>query len=110
MKMFLFFALLFLPATALHAESFKDQHTVCAAFSMFAETAMKVRQEGKPLHKLTNGILESTENTKELNDILVKIVAAAYEFPRYSTIPYQQKAIQDFSNEIYINCMGDTLK
>ena len=110
MKIALLAIILLLLATTLHAETFEDKHTVCAAFSSFAETAMEVRQEGKSLHQITTDMLESKDLPDELNKLLLKIVYAAYDTPRYSSTSYQQKAIQDFSNEIYAGCMEDALK
>lgn len=66
-----------------------------------AKGVMEIRQEGiVPAVDM----VEIAEKQEEIASSARDIVLAAYSQPRYSTVEYQEKAVSDFANDVYIEC------
>ena len=93
----------------------KDNNSIiCPEINNFAKVVMELRQIGVPLIKVMNkfeSIKTNTEN-QELNQTLVKILKTimknAYSQPRFMTKEYQQRAIIEFANKWYLQCLKGT--
>lgn len=79
-----------------------DHLGLCAALEDFAKNVMTARQEGASLSKLV-----ATVNSPSPNDggAMQEIVVQAYEHPRLSSEESKSTAVNDFGNEIYLDCL-----
>jgi hypothetical protein len=68
----------------------------CRKYEGFAETLMQGRQAGIPM---------STAMGSGENELLNHLVVSAYEKPRYGTDQMQQREVEDFKNEVYLQCI-----
>jgi len=68
----------------------------CRRYEEFAETLMQGRQAGVPM----STALGTTDN-----ELLNHLVVSAYEKPRYGTENMQQREVEDFRNEVYLECI-----
>lgn len=89
------------------AEDVKDnKHTmmeICGDLEVFARTVQKGRQEGVSLKSLV-GVL-GDESEPHIN-----IAIDAYEITRYGTNIHKRIVINDFANDVYLNCLKDIKK
>ena len=80
----------------------KDEKTsndgLCSSVSTTAKEIMKARQNGVAMSKLIEIF------KKEDAAIFRRLTISAYESPRYSTEAMQEKSIQDFENEAFLDC------
>ena len=74
---------------------------LCEASYETAKIIMEKRQEGVSLAKMYGLVKDSEE-------LLRKMVLAAYEMPKYSTYKMQQSAVREFSDEVYLTCIKAT--
>ncbi|WP_217476617.1 hypothetical protein [Stutzerimonas stutzeri] len=72
----------------------------CAQISEVASEIMKTRQAGVSMAKMMEVPSEG-----DLGDMLRGLTIAAYEKPRYSTPEMRQREIEDFQNDVYLNCI-----
>lgn len=72
----------------------------CSKISDAASQIMTARQEGVSMSKMMEAPSEGA-----LGDLLREITVAAYEKSRYSTGPMKQKAVEDFHNDVYLDCI-----
>lgn len=79
-----------------------DHLGLCAALEDFAKNVMTARQEGASLAKLV-----ATVNSPSPGDggAMQEIVVQAYEHPRLSSEESRSSAVNDFGNEIYLDCL-----
>lgn len=81
---------------------FKTVDVLCKNEANFANLVMTGRQTGVPMsvyfEKVSGGI--SLEAKEELKNI----IARAYATPRFSSEGNRREAIEDFTNEIYLEC------
>lgn len=82
------------------ATSAQAQEDPCPAFGGLAETMMIARQSGLPMSQMME--LAGEE------DIFRRMVIDAYDRPRYGTEEIQRLEIQDFRNEIEMDCYRST--
>lgn len=75
----------------------------CKQIANLAADMMMARQNGAPMYKQIE-IVNSESESKELKQLLEMIIQDAYEIPRFSTQSHKKKAIDDFRNEIFLNC------
>ena len=68
----------------------------CAVLGEVALLIMKNRQAGASL----SGLMEIAEG----DPLLIQIILAAYELPRWSTPANISRAEEDFSNEVMLDC------
>ena len=76
---------------------------ICGKYSELAESIMSARQTGVPAVKLIETQMDN-ENAAFFN-LYKNLVIEAYEYPRYSFKDLQQESINDFKNDIYIECL-----
>jgi hypothetical protein len=86
-------ALFFAVAQPTLAEE-KEQN-VCESMGELAYMVMELRQEGVPMSQ-TMQISDS--------DLVKAIIVEAYDYPRFSTQEYKEKAADDFRNEVEVEC------
>lgn len=80
---------------------------LCESIESMASSIMEARQAGVPASKLV-GIINQ-DMSKELAELGISIVKAAYSKPHYSTESYQQRETTDFANEWYLACLNQDL-
>ena len=85
------------PAAAQTAESL----LICPTTGKLAQTVMKNRQNGVPMSTHVANILPKEEAARA---IVMGIITAAYEVPRFSTPANQRRAVEDFRNEMEVAC------
>ena len=66
------------------------------------EMIMGSRQNGVPLPQMMSLINEADES---IRDLLRQIAVDAYSQPRYNSKEMQKKAISEFSNGLYVQCL-----
>ena len=67
----------------------------------FDRVVMGARQDGV---SLSENISLVPSDDKEVAEMMREIILNAYESPRYRTDENIQRAIQDFENEVYLDC------
>jgi hypothetical protein len=97
-------ALLTSLAMPVHADSNKtdDWRGTCAAMQRLAQAIMKNRQNGIAMaDMMAKSDVSGDATIKKLDEALI---IEAYSLPRYSTDEMQQKSIEDFGNDTYLQC------
>lgn len=89
-------AILFLSSGLAYAESSAEptKHEECKLYGRLAAKLMQARQAGVPISQVIELIASERH----------ELVFAAYELPRASTEEYRRRAIEDFENDIYVEC------
>lgn len=87
------YLLILLLSFPVFAEEEKD---ICDSLESFASGVMKTRQHGISLKKVL-----SPAKDKMLRYIIIE----AYKVPGFSTDKHRKKAVIDFSNRIYLECL-----
>jgi len=79
----------------------KDE--TCKAVDEFALSVMTNRQNGVPMSSMYSVVakIEAPEPVKNLMKI---IIDEAYKLPRFETEEYQNKAITDIRNTMFLSC------
>lgn len=77
-----------------------DYIQTCAKLGGVAEKTMIKRQEGFPMQKLMEVVAVG-----DLREMMESLIIAAYDSPRYATAGMQQKAVEDFRNDVYLQCV-----
>jgi len=72
----------------------------CTVFGELAASVMTARQNGVPLSRVL-GVMEQEGDT---NDLLREIIMGAYEKMRFATPSNQQRAVDDYRNEVETTC------
>lgn len=75
---------------------------VCAQKASIARTVMEGRQSGFPVEEAMEIARTAPEVAREY---WRGRVLAAYGLPRYSSDQYQRRAVEDFGNDAYMDCM-----
>jgi len=83
-------------ATSVYAD---DWRKTCDSYSELAETTMNGRQSGTPMAKMMK-VLSNDEGS----ELFEKLIIAAYDSTRYSTERMQQRSIEEFRDEKYLEC------
>jgi hypothetical protein len=80
----------------------KDRmHTFCKGSSDLAKVIMKKRQSGLSISEM----MEKNQTYGEVQKEADLYTISAFKVPRYDVKEYQDKAILDFSNDIYLECV-----
>lgn len=82
----------------------------CSAFSTMAESIMRARQVGLPMHEAMAipakiGARKAGPEIAALVEFAQQLVVIAYEQPGYGSDVMQARAITDFGNQIYLACI-----
>lgn len=72
------------------------RHRICKALSENAESLMKARQHGADM-----AMAMEIDSDPVFHSMVIK----AYEVPRFSTGHMQTKAVEEFKNDVYLNCI-----
>ena len=72
---------------------------LCNNMSLLAKNVMENRQSGTPMREAMAIVPED-----EGAELVRGIVLSAYERPRYHTESNIQRAIEDFENDVYLDC------
>jgi hypothetical protein len=73
----------------------------CKAWHGLAETIMGARQEGVALPKMME---TANSGVPAVDEAAKKLLLMAYEQPHYSTPENQKRAIEDFANQVSLEC------
>ena len=101
MKNLIIAAALTLSFTAFAEEAELD---VCGELNNLARSVMNARQAGMEMRQLIQIVKDN-----EAGELAIEIIIRAYEKPRYSVEKNKQNAIKDFQNEIYLQCIRETV-
>jgi hypothetical protein len=74
----------------------------CTAFHEIGTTIMTHRQNGVDLSKILKVAAEATD--KKAGALIKALAVRAYQLPRYQSESYRQRAIQDFANDLTVEC------
>lgn len=99
-KMILATALLLIFPYSSYAQD--DHLSFCKVISTSAKLIMEYRQSGKPMSKLID---LANEQPSILKDTFINITVKAYEIPRFSTDEAKRKTVEDFVNDVYLDCL-----
>lgn len=82
----------------------QDMTDTCSHAADIAATIMKGRQNGVPAAQMvkTTVPMFPPQSQRLARDM----VLAAYQEPRYNTADYANRAISDFSDIVFVSCMG----
>ena len=100
MKKLLAAVLLALPFTV-QAEDTSMQW--CKPVHKLSETIMESRQKGVSMVDILE--MAETVESENLKNLAISIVEEAYDSTRYHTRENQLRAIQDFGNDMFMICM-----
>lgn len=78
---------------------------MCATLSETAGAAMKGNQSGTSLAKMMEALNKVESDNTKLRDLMKAFLLDAYSYPRFNTKSFQDKAVVDFSNKKYLECM-----
>jgi len=93
MKKFILAITLVMASTA----AFAQEQTPCENVQELAFTIMKVRQSGVPMVKMYK--VAKGEKAVE------QMVIAAYDMPQFNTESIKQRTIQDFADNMFLQCV-----
>lgn len=96
------------PAHGTNSKSNNDWRDTCAAMQRLAKSIMTARQNGFAMSDMMSKSDASGDAiVKKLDESLI---IYAYSLPRYSTNEMQQKSIEDFGNDTYLQCAKQHMK
>ena len=81
----------------------------CRTWSSLATSIMSVRQKEMPMFDLMD-LMKKTIPDPTLQDVIKKIILAAYEEPSFRSENNQERAIKEFSNEMAMACIKELEK
>jgi hypothetical protein len=103
-KLFIFILMFCLISTVAIADEKADaQAELCKAAENLAGTIMKGRQLGTPMIKMIEAI-ESRNTPEESKELARKLVIYAFERPQFSLREYQVREIDQFRNQVFLEC------
>lgn len=76
---------------------------MCKSAAELAHSIMTGRQNGVPMSKMME--VESAMDDRAAGKVTRLMVISAYDRPRYSSPEYIEREIQDFENEMYLQCI-----
>lgn len=76
----------------------------CESLDSLSMSAMTARQKGVALVEVLK-VAETVEGTEDQKQYVQSIIKQAFAQTRYSSPEYQEKAITDFRNKIYLDCI-----
>jgi hypothetical protein len=77
-----------------------DCHDLCVVMANAGEVIMKGHQKGYPMK-------EMMATYSGAGDTIDQLIMVAYDSPRYSTEESQQKAIGEYRDKVYLECVSD---
>ena len=77
-----------------------DWRETCGKFGELATTIMENRQSGVSMAKMMEAIAGGEENP-----LIEKLIISAYDSPRYSTERMQKRTVEEFRDEVYLECV-----
>lgn len=92
------FFLLLSPIT--FAQSSEDME-YCEIVSGWAKSIMGARQYGASMAEL----MKTTEEYEQFGSLVRALIVDAYREPRYHTERNQERAVEDFRDEVYLSCI-----
>lgn len=101
-------AMMAAPTYAQVAESSIDD-SGCRFAMDLSEVVMKGRQLGVPITEPVDNFVGALEDKAE-KDMVMKLILDAYDEPKYSTVEYQQEAVDEFANRYYLACMQSEMR
>jgi len=96
-KVVLFSAFMVLTSPVMAA----DYMEKCMLASKTAKTIMKARQVGVPASELLAAFQKNGSDIPIVRDMTIQ----AYAQPRFSTVEYQQRAVEEYGNSWLVKCM-----
>lgn len=81
----------------------EEQINLCKLYQETAEAAISARFNGIELSQV---IAASREGGFGSDDAITKIIYSVYEIPPYTLPEYQEKAKNEFKNEVFAECMN----
>ena len=76
----------------------------CDQIETNSRKIMQLRQGTTPMKTMIKIVKETFEGSKSLN-MQIAIVTSAYKQPRYSTDRMKKRAVEDFANDVYLECL-----
>lgn len=76
---------------------------MCELVARYAQRIMKARQIGVPMTEIM-----PTTDDHATRETMEGLIILAYEHPRFSSEEYQQKAVTDFENDMFLSCLKQT--
>ena len=77
-------------------------HETCASLSTLAETVAENRYAGVSMRD-SMGVVET--NNEQARQMIRAIIQDAYGLPDYSGDEYQRRAVVEFGNDVYSECL-----
>lgn len=90
-----------LSSAGAHPAKEPGQVELCEAMSEMAGKIMTARQRGVPMSTLAT---LPQSDSEEVRNLRKELLIAAFESPRYSSEDYQEKAVVDFKNGVFLEC------
>lgn len=82
-----------------------DWKETCSSVGELARTIMEKRQAGVSMETLMNAV-----SMKENNGLVEELVISAYEKSQYNGADYKRKAIAEFRDDAYLQCVKSMRK
>lgn len=79
----------------------KEMIEKCAGISKLAEAVMTKRQDGVAMSDL----MKAASDGAEPDQLLVRMVTAAYEQTRFQTPENKRRKVEDFRDQFYLGCI-----
>lgn len=99
-KLLLALTLFTAPAVAqTEKQTLNDEY--CMIAGLIAKEIMTMRQMGTPMQAL----LEQKSDNPVIANMTRRIVMKAYDLPRFESKTHQEKAINDYTNNVQLGCM-----
>jgi len=76
-----------------------DWRKTCGSVGELATTIMESRQSGVSMAKMMGAV------SGEENSLAEKLIISAYDSPRYSTERMQKRTVEEFRDEVYLECV-----
>jgi hypothetical protein len=76
-----------------------DWRESCGNFGKVAKMIMEKRQSGASMAKMMEAITDID------NSVVEMMIMSAYDRPRYSTEQMQQRTIEEFRDDVYLECV-----
>ena len=73
----------------------EKEQNVCESMGELAYMVMELRQEGVPM----SHVMQISDS-----ELVKAIVVEAYDYPRFNSQEYKEKAADDFRNEVEVEC------
>lgn len=78
----------------------EEKQDVCVQVDALAQSVMEARQAGVQLSRMIS-IAKQTGTY----DLIKPLIIAAYDRPQFNGEAYQRKAVNEFKNQVYLECI-----